>query len=135
MRSFPEVNYRQCYMNMLFDNSATDKEVLSEGILQSRFLGNNLFKGAPSTSVHCGRALHRNHLLNVEIANVVLIVFENRIVSSQPKAIAGCDTLLKRNIDTILLSNTEITFVMSVLQQRDFGEVHDRNAHWLKVPL
>ena len=97
MRSFPEVNYRQCYMNMLFDNSATDKEVLSEGILQSRFLGNNLFKGAPSTSVHCGRALHRNHLLNVEIANVVLIVFENRIVSSQPKAIAGCDTLLKRN--------------------------------------
>ena len=71
---------------------------------------------------------------NTEITNV-LIVFENRIVSSQPKAIARCDTLLKRNIDTILLSNTEITFVMSVLQQTVFGEVHDRKAHWLKVPL
>ena len=44
-------------------------------------------------------------------------MFENRIVSSQPKAIEGCDTLLKRNIDTILLSNTKITFVISVLQQ------------------
>ena len=32
---------------------------------------------------------------NMEITNV-LIVFENRIVSSQPKAIAGCDILLKR---------------------------------------
>ena len=31
-----------------------------------------------------------------EITNV-LIVFENRIVSSQPKEMAGCDTLLKRN--------------------------------------
>ena len=71
---------------------------------------------------------------NTEITNV-LIVFENRIVYSQPKAIAGCDTLLKKNIDTILLSNTEITFVISVLQQTDFGEVHDRNAHWLKVSL
>ena len=116
MRSFPEVNYRQCCMNLPFDNSAADKEVLSEGILQSRFLGNNLFKGAPSTSVHCGRALHRNHLLNVEITNV-LIVFENRIVSSQPKAIEGCDTLLKRNIDTILLSITKIAYVISALQQ------------------
>ena len=46
-----------------------------------------------------------------EIANV-LIVFENRIVSSQPKVIEGCDT-----IDRILLSNTEIMFVISVLQQ------------------
>ena len=35
-------------------------------------------KGAPSTSVHCGRAFHRNHLLYYEITNV-LIVFENRI--------------------------------------------------------
>ena len=50
-----------------------------------------------------------------EITNV-LIVFENRIVSSQPKEMAGCDTLLKET-DTILLSNTEITFVISVLQQ------------------
>ena len=49
---------------------------------------------APSTSVHCDRALHRNHLpQNTEVTNVP-IVFENRIVSSQPKAIAGCDTLL-----------------------------------------
>ena len=71
---------------------------------------------------------------NTKITNV-LIVFEDRIVSLQPKEITGCDTLLKRNIDTILLSNTEIRFVMSVLQQTDFGEVHDRNAHWLKVPL
>ena len=53
---------------------------------------------------------------NTEITNV-LIVFENRIVSSQPKEIAGCDTLFKRNIDTILLSNTEITFAISVLEQ------------------
>ena len=51
---------------------------------------------------------------NAEITNV-LIVFENRIVSSQPKEIAGCDTLLKRNIDTILLSNTEIRFLISVV--------------------
>ena len=51
-----------------------------------------------------------------EITNV-LIVFENWIVSSQPKAIAGCDTLLKKNIDTVLLSNTEITFVIFVLLQ------------------
>ena len=49
---------------------------------------------------------------NTKITNV-LIVFENRIVSSQPKATAGCDTLLKRNIDTILLSNTEITLAES----------------------
>ena len=47
----------------------------------------------------------------------VLIKFENRIVSLQPKEIAGCDTPLKRNIDTILLSYIEITFVISVLQQ------------------
>ena len=73
-------------------------------------------------------------IYKLQITNV-LIVFENRIISLQPKAIAGCETLLKRNIETILLSNTEITFVMSVLQQTDFGEVHDRNAHWLKVPL
>ena len=45
----------------------------------------------------------------------VLIVFGNRIVSSQPKKMAGCDTLLKRNIDTILFTNTEFTFVLSVL--------------------
>ena len=32
---------------------------------------------------------------NTEVTNI-LIVFENRIVSSQPKAIAGCDILLKR---------------------------------------
>ena len=66
---------------------------------------------------------------NTEIMNI-LILFENRIVSSQPKVRAGCDTLLKGNIDTILLSNTEITFVISL-----FGEVHDCNAYWLKVPL
>ena len=133
MRSFPEVNYRQCHMNMLFDNSATDKEVLSEGILQSRFLGKNLFKGAPSTSVHCGRALHRNHLLNVEITNV-LIVFENRIVSSQPNATAGCDTLLKRNrCNPVIKHRTHVRiFCITV---NDFGEVRDRNTHWLKVPL
>ena len=45
MRSFTQVNYRQCHMNMLFDNSATDKEVLSEGILQSRFWGKTFLKG------------------------------------------------------------------------------------------
>ena len=87
---------------------------------------------APSTSVHCDRALHRNHLLqNTEITNVP-IVFENRIVSSQPKAIAGCDTLLKRNIYTIPIIKQSNLF-------RDFFiqccEVHDRNAHWLQVPL
>ena len=54
---------------------------------------------------------------NTEITNV-LIVFENRIVSSRPKAIAGCDTLLKRNIDTILISNTEIMFVILYYSKR-----------------
>ena len=29
----------------------------------------------------------------------------------------------------------QITFVISVLQQTNFGEVHDRNAHWLEVSL
>ena len=53
---------------------------------------------------------------NAEITNV-LILFENRIVSLQLKSIAGCDALLKRNKYTILLSSTEITFVISVLQQ------------------
>ena len=47
---------------------------------------------------------------NTKITNV-LIVFEDRIVSSQPKKTTSRDTLLKRNIDTILLSNTEIRFV------------------------
>ena len=47
-----------------------------------------------------------------------MIVIENRIVSSQPKEIAGCDPFLKKNIDTILLTNTEITlFVISLFQQ------------------
>ena len=84
----------------------------------------------------CIAAVHLTEIIccNTEITNV-MIVFENRIVFSQPKAISGCDTLLKRNIDSIVLSNTEITFVISVLQQRNFGEVHDRNAHRLKVPL
>ena len=45
----------------------------------------------------CIAVVHFNEVIccNTEIANV-LIVFENRIVSSQPKAIAGFDTLLKR---------------------------------------
>ena len=45
----------------------------------------------------CNAVVHFNEVIccNTEITNV-LIVFENRIVSSQPKAIAGCDTLLKR---------------------------------------
>ena len=66
----------------------------------------------------CIAVVHLNEIIccNTEVTNV-LIVFENRIISSQPKQIAGCDTFLKRNIDTILLSNTEITFVISVLQQ------------------
>ena len=62
---------------------------------------------------HYSWSSHENN--NTEIMNV-LIKFENRIVSSQPKEIAGCDTPLKRNIDTILLSNIKITFVISVLQ-------------------
>ena len=66
----------------------------------------------------CIAAVHFNEIIscNTEVTNV-LIVFENQNVSLQLKAIAGCDILLKRNIDTILLSNTEITFVISVLQQ------------------
>ena len=44
-------------------------------------------------------------------------MFENQIAPSLPEEIAGCDTLLKRNIDTVLLSNTEITLMISVLQQ------------------
>ena len=45
------------------------------------------FKGAPSTCVHCGRALHRKHLLscNTEIKKIyygILIVFENCIFST-----------------------------------------------------
>jgi len=65
----------------------------------------------------CITVVHFTEIIccNTEITNV-LIVFENRIISSQPKAIAGCDTLLKRNIDTVLLSNTELTFVISILQ-------------------
>ena len=45
----------------------------------------------------CIAVVHFNEVncCNMEITNV-LIVFENRIVSSQPKAIAGCDILLKR---------------------------------------
>ena len=79
----------------------------------------------------CIAVVHFTEIIccNTEIKNV-LIVFENRIVSSQPKAIAGCDTLLKRNIDTILLSSTQITFLISV-----FGEVYDRNANRLNAPL
>ena len=66
----------------------------------------------------CIAVVHFNEIIccNTEVTNV-LIVFENRIISLQPKQIAGCDTLLKRNIDTILLSNSGITFVISVLQQ------------------
>ena len=73
-------------------------------------------KGAPSTSVQS--VVHFTEIIccNTKITNV-LIVFEDRIVSLQPKEITGCDTLLKRNIGSILLSNTEITFVISVLQQ------------------
>ena len=46
----------------------------------------------------CVAVVHLTEIIccNTEITNV-LIVFENRIVSSQPKAIASCDTLLKRN--------------------------------------
>ena len=64
----------------------------------------------------CTAVVHLTEIIccNAETTNV-LIVFENRIVSSQPKEIAGCDTLLKRNIDTILLSNTEIKFMISVV--------------------
>ena len=91
-------------------------------------------KEAPSIGVNCGRALHRNHLLEYEITNV-LIVFENRIVSSQPKAIAGCDTLLKKKhrYNTV---NKHRNLVRDIcIAANDFGEVQDRNAHWLKVPL
>ena len=47
-------------------------------------------------------------------------MFENQIVSSsQPKQITGCDTLLKKNIDTILLLIKHRNHVRnsSVLQQ------------------
>ena len=46
----------------------------------------------------CVAVVHLTEIIccNTEITNV-LIVFENRIVSSQPKEIASCDTLLKRN--------------------------------------
>ena len=76
----------------------------------------NTFKG--HLQPVCIAVVHFTEIIccNTEIMNV-LIVFENRKVSLQAWAIAGCDTLLKRNIDTILLSNTEITFVISVLQQ------------------
>ena len=45
----------------------------------------------------CIAVVHFNEVncCNMEITNV-LIVFENRIVSSQPNAIAGWDILLKR---------------------------------------
>ena len=62
----------------------------------------------------CIAVVHFSEIIccNTEIANV-LIVFENRIVSVQLKATAGCDTLLKRNrIIFILLWNTKITFVL-----------------------
>ena len=58
----------------------------------------------------CIAVVHFNEIIiscNTEVMNV-LIVFENQIISSQPEQIAGCDTLLKRNIDTILLSNTQL---------------------------
>ena len=60
----------------------------------------------------CIAVVHFTEIMccNTEFTNVLN-------VSLQLKAIAGCNTLLKRNIDTILLSNTEITFVISVLQQ------------------
>ena len=66
----------------------------------------------------CIAVVHLTEIIccNAEITNV-LIEFENRIVSSQPQEIAGCDTLFKRNIDTVLLSKTEITFAISLLQQ------------------
>ena len=66
----------------------------------------------------CITVVHFTEIIccNTKITNV-LIVFEDRIVSSQPKKITSRDALLKRNIGTILLSNTEITFVISVLQQ------------------
>ena len=75
------------------------------------------FKGGHLPSV-CIAVVHFIEIIccNTEVTNI-LIVFENQIVSSQPKAIAGSDTLVKRNVYTILLSNTEITFVTSVLHQ------------------
>ena len=84
---------------------------------QSPSLLCTLFKGGHLPSV-CIAVVHFIEIIccNTEVTNI-LIVFENRIVSSQPKAIAGSDTLLKRNVYTILLSNTEITFVTSVLHQ------------------
>ena len=62
----------------------------------------------------CFAVVHFTEIIccNREITNV-LIVFENRIVSSQPKTIAGWDTLRKRNVDTILLSNTESDFCIT----------------------
>ena len=62
----------------------------------------------------CIAVVHFTEIIccNTEIINV-LIVFENRIVSSQPKTIAGWDTLRKRNVDTILLSNTESDFCIT----------------------
>ena len=56
----------------------------------------------------CIAVVHLTEIIccNTEITHV-LIVFENRIVSSQSKAIAGCDTFLKRNIHTILCYQTQ----------------------------
>ena len=56
------------------------------------------------------------NLRKIPVATNV-IVFENLIVYSQPQKITGSHTLLKRIIDIILLSNTEITVVISVLRQ------------------
>ena len=47
---------------------------------------------------------------------------------SQPAIFLGCE-------DTIRFSNTIRTFVIFCITANDFGEVYDRNAHWLKVPL
>ena len=64
---------------------------------------------------------------NTKITNV-LIVFENRIVSSQPKEIEDSDTLLKRNTDTILLSNTEITNCIQCTRSMLFSTTSGVNA-------
>ena len=69
-------------------------------------------KGAPSTSMHCGRALTETICCNTEITNVIS-VFDNMIVSvsfkkvSQPAISLGCE-------DTGRFSNTIRTFVISV---------------------
>lgn len=76
----------------------------------------------------CHAVVHFTEIIrcNTEIANV-LIVFKNRIVSSQPKAIGGCDTLLKKHrYDSVIKHRNHVRDFC--ITANDFGEVHDRDA-------